>query len=350
MNLLEKKADKNSKLAATMLDILKQIVQPENFEVAARFLDFSKEMDLKLLDDVVFQDMENNQSSMPYSASQRLFYEMEDNNTYIDRYILFLDALGANTIGRLLYYRTDIKLIEKVLPHAFSLRYDETDTKAKIAALIAEELGFLDFNNVVLNKFAKDNPEILLRATLFCKGEYVNAKLKLIAIALCHTDPQNTLIDKDYVEYMLDVIQDENNTQKDKIHVVVFIMLLCFMSYHHDMRFKEICINTGTSEDVLKDFAYYVLSNIEADYIHSSINDLMEILFKDREHFVSECMLYILHTRAVRGLSGNKEYQLLSAKTFISPLFTEVAKRYPEEYIKAMNYKGDDVNLGNFIS
>ena len=67
---------------------------------AEEFFDFSKDMDLSILEDVGHYDFEN----VKGTACSNMMYNLvrEDEKEYSDRYVLFLDALGGNTIVRCL--------------------------------------------------------------------------------------------------------------------------------------------------------------------------------------------------------------------------------------------------------
>ena len=62
---------------------------------AEEFFDFSKDMDLSILENVGHYQFENIKSN----ACANVMYNLvrEDDKEYGDRYVLFLDALGGNT-------------------------------------------------------------------------------------------------------------------------------------------------------------------------------------------------------------------------------------------------------------
>ena len=338
MNLLDKTADKNSKITAEILDILGNI-QPENLKIAVNFFDFSKEMDLSLLDDVTFQDM----SKESHYTSNRLWNHVDYKaNDYTDRYLLFLDALGANTISNMLSYNFSLDIqhsfLKDILPHALSLKYNETDVKAKIVALAAEYVSDCTFRTTLAN-IAERNSEILLRAVDFCKGKYVNADTQLIATALYYTEPQSMPLEKE-IAFLLDLAQ-KNTDNKDK-DIRAFIMTACFMSYRHDVRLKNFCLNQP--DDVLLLFVYNILyfHSVSREYLSQNIDVLMEILFQNNtpqntRQFISECIIYLLKKF---GVSKSRTEDIERIKSKVYPVFAKIAKTYPNEYINALQLLG----------
>ncbi len=358
MNLLDKTKGKDGQtMSTTMLTILKEIALPENYEIAVKFLDFSKELDLTLLENVTFQSLKTKTCTLAQCNSWHLF-DKKESNEYIDRYILFLDAMGGNTITSMISHYgliTDLdeEIVQKIFPHALSLRYNETDTKAKIAALIIAGMGFLNLQNPCLNQFAKEDPQILLRATHFCDGQYANDELKLIALALSHIDPKNTSIDKDviqdYVDYTLRVTEKSIEDVADAPATFIFLMLVCFMSYHHDPRFKKILVEKRDTAP-LERFAYCVVCDIDKDYIRENIDELMDILFKDNYDLIPICITHILNREFHLGYTGDTVDEQNKVKACVEPLFTEIAKKYPQEYMKVLENTDSKVNIGNYIS
>ncbi len=331
---MDKTTDKNGKVTAEILNIWENAIQPENLEIAVRFFDFSQEMDLSLLDKVTFQNIDKLQSTSKFLYLSQSFWDKiaRTVNEYTDRYILFLDALGANTIFSMFGYNFiySIKsrsLFKEQLTHALSLRYNETDAKAKILALAAESLDDVVFDRDSLKELAENDMKLLLYATDFCKGELVNAQVKLVAAALYYTEPQTMDLNSE-VNFLLNVCQENKDT--------LLCMEACFMGYRHDVRLKEACLNKF--DNVLCMFAHNILHSVSGDYLVQNRDALMEILFhnnpkQDLKKFIPECIAYILKKEDVTPYDSEHIEHL---KRKIYPLFSEIAKAYPDEYILAM--------------
>ena len=92
-------AKRANKIRKDMVEAISKLpIDRADVQRAEDFFDFSGDMDLSILENVGHYDFEN----VSGTSCANVMYNLvrEDEKEYTDRYILFLDALGGNTIGK----------------------------------------------------------------------------------------------------------------------------------------------------------------------------------------------------------------------------------------------------------
>lgn len=365
MNLLQnKQSNQNGRMTEEILRILSGI-SSENLKIAIDFFDFSKEMNLELLKEVKHENMSSYKvasGSPAYTFLLNTTVGIDDYNEYTDRYILFLDALGDNTIGNMLTYSFCVNYENKYsnlatrISHAFSRRYDQHDTQCNILALFAESSD--NFPQKLINT-AKENPIILLdTAEHFCHGEYVNAELKLSSLALAYMKPFDDIEnvaeeEKEIAEHIkraADLIYkavSKNESTDDNI--VNFISMVCFLSLHHEPKIKQLLFDIIRRKKHKNKFLRAVLNEIPTSYFDKNIDILFEILgFDDDPSFVTETLKHILMQFGMGDGSSCRASCPFRMELFLHA----IARKYPKQFIEVM-YMIDRVKhprySGNYI-
>ncbi|MGN0537575.1 MAG: HEAT repeat domain-containing protein, partial [Acutalibacteraceae bacterium] len=346
MNLMDKKSEKNLLAAKEILRILSDI-DKENFEIAEKFFDFSKEMDLSLLEGIKFQNLKNySRSNM---STDWVSKHQEAHSEYFARYVLFLDALGENTACFMLEVNMNSMIIspevkvpfKENLIYAFSLKYSLEDAHAKIAALVATGTNtYTTHRNANLSNslldMAKSQPLVCFKAADFCHEEYTDAKILLYTSALHCLEPIMEITDDNRVlaekvregikslhKYVLDKKKLNSASELD------MVMIYSFMTYHHDMSLKEGILNQ--KRFTLKEFLRKVLNFISPEYLEKSMDDFLDILnFQRDKDFVLDCLQ--LFFKEIWGTY--KVFQNLTDN--INLFLTAIAKKYPKEYVDTM--------------
>lgn len=356
MNLLQnKKSDQNGRMTEEILRILSNISK-ENLEIAIKFFDFSKEMNLELLKEVKHENMTSYKVASGSPAYTFLFNTTvgrDDYNEYTDRYILFLDALGDNTIGNMLsynfctHYENKYDSLAERVHHAFSRRYEPYDVQCNILALFAESSDN-SFPPKLIDT-AKENPVILFdTAEQFCHGEYVNAELKLYSLALAYLNPveiteNSTEEEKKLAEYIkkaTDLILkavSKNDSTND--NVINFISMVCFLSCHHEPKIKQLLLNIIARKNHKNKFLRVVLNEIPTSYFEKNIDILFEVLGFDKDpSFVVETLK---HRLSEFGLGDGNRCRA-NCPFRMELLLRAIAKKYPKQFIEVM-YLADRV-------
>ena len=315
MNLTEKNLSATKEILSILSDIDK-----ENFAIAEKFFDFSKEMDLSLLEKIKFQTFQfYNHSNISIDWVNK---HQEPHNEYLTRYILFLDGLGKNTAYFMLGFNTNSSSeMKENLTHAFSLKYSFEDIQAKIAALMATETNDYTVNlSHELFDMAKAQPLVCLKAAkAFCYEKCADAKMLLYVMALHYLEPITEVTDDNraLVEEMSKIIQDLHQyifMQKNlcSIKALDTVIIYCFMVYHHDISFKKEILNQTSS--MLYQFLCKVLNFISPDYLKKSMDDLFDILnFQENgDYFSSGCLKLVLEEMSEKEKNTKPPHEINS--------------------------------------
>ena len=313
MNLLNQRDSKsNGKIETEIFQILEEAkISNENKKIAIEFFDFSKEMNLELLEHVTFQDMSQDYV-LTYHAKQFFSRLKEKDSAYADRYILFLDAIGFHTIGKLFSYnmlyeeRVD-NIIMKRLSHAFSIKYSPKMAEAKIITLLAEERPYVfaseeKYYGITLINIAKENPMSLIRSAKYCyHSSYKEEKLKSYALGLAYTEPaeeNRTIYDaeemadiKDGIAMIREEMENSRLAAKDEFESRVSAS---FMAMHHDEKIKELLEEKIHKKE--HEFLTAILKYVPNSYIEKNIDILFELLHLEiSSKKVYQCVKAVLH-------------------------------------------------------
>ena len=99
MNLLSGNTGKDLEMQKLMLDSLAEGLSPTELETAEKFFDFSKELNISLLDGLTFRETKFFRTDKIQNVLRSLNLYQKINETsvkYADRYILFLDKIFCN--------------------------------------------------------------------------------------------------------------------------------------------------------------------------------------------------------------------------------------------------------------
>lgn len=367
MDLLNhNKSGSTEKMQKEIFQILDDAkISNENRKIAMEFFDFSKEMNLKLLEQVEFQDMSTDYR-VKYNSRGFFSKIKEEYNEYTDRYVLFLDAIGFYTIGDMFTYnmlneytRNADGIVMKRLLHAFSIKYNPEMVEAKIVALlIAESSTFASDDRYYPGKLvdmAKEKPMSLIRAAKYCfRGTCSEEQLKLYALALAYTEPieENTsAYDVEVIEYINDGAalirgQVENSSLAAK-NTFESMMSVCFMSMHHDKKIKEAIVDK--TNKIAPAFLIAILKYVPNSYIEKNMDILFELLnLETSSKKIYKC------AKAVLSEFGLKSCNIIGKQ---NAFLANIAKRYPEQFIEVMRsteiirnpkYYRTSVILGNY--
>ncbi|MGN1456605.1 MAG: hypothetical protein ACI4XP_01475, partial [Acutalibacteraceae bacterium] len=335
MDLLNnKQANKDSRMKAEILDILGGMnILPDNMKIAEQFFTFDEELDIELLKKLKFQDMS---LFKDYSKSQSFIRRLKEGCEYSDRYILFFDQLGYNTIYNLFdynftgeYIRSESK-IKKILDHALARRYTDDEIISVIAALMAESSVKYYLNCIY--KLAKENPIALLKSgRYYCHGQYANASLKLYSLALAYIEPIDKVTDdnkelKECIDYacmrIYEVSKGSKSDWKDE-NVFKLLGWACFMSFHHSQKIEKILKDIAVTNK--KYFIETVLKIVPPAYFEKNTDEFFELLNLDKNpSFLTECLYHVdvkLENYSSLCMDDNKK------------IFLEcIEKKYPETY------------------
>ncbi len=266
-------------------------ISSEDIGRAEKFFDFSQDMDLSILDGIGVYEFQGTSYYTQVNAFNRLIDE--DEKEYTKRYILFLDAIGGNTIGHILAYNFESmytgnnRFAHRILD-AYESRYDHKYTKMKIFAIMAQQ----DIDNIVSQRLiytAKNNPEILYEAGKnYCTSKYSNAKLKLYAYALAYTKPEDkqNFLDKlkslvvsspesDAIKEMTDYILDRAEANQSDSEIMKFIMPIMFMSINHSEAIKSFLQKYIQGKEMK--FLKVLYTNLPISYFESNVDKVFEM-------------------------------------------------------------------------
>ena len=338
MDLLTKGQDND--LQKKIIMTLKEVgLTDEELSAAQEFFDFSKDIDLSLLDKLHYRrinyDTSHKNSSMLYADLLRLPNKKSIDAT--NRFILFLDAIGGNKIGRLFmfgvysYMYNDAELARA--KKAFELRYPPEDVPGKIAALVAYGINSEKvLYNDTLIRIIKDNRRCMYRAgKYFCFGEdgFAKARLYSLALAYCE-DEEFTREEIDEMQSYILARNKELNAQYTAVLENVVIML--FMSMKNSAEIKAM-LRQRLSHDYTKLFPAF-LQFVPQDYFESNMEVLAEIA-DGSDDMTGENLIKL----AVRSAAASNAFIYRKNSTYSenSMNFLEmVARKYTEEYITVM--------------
>ncbi|MGN1457273.1 MAG: hypothetical protein ACI4XP_04870, partial [Acutalibacteraceae bacterium] len=343
MDLLNnKQADQDSTMKEKIFNMLRKMkILPENMKIAEKFFDFSKEPDTELLKNIVNQDLSDS-DYLSVSFDSKNFmgyceYNLKEYLKYSDRYILFLDAVGGNTIVKFLSnnfayeFITEYTSLSKIMRHAYSMVYTDDEIEAKVAALIAEE-SYDSVYNAKLFDIAEENPSTVFRAgKYFCHSQNIYSKIILLSLALeynyLNTLNNKPTIDNESINYACDVIYEcaENQNVNYK-ETYLIITAACFKAVHYSEKIKTVLRQAVNRKEVW--FFKAILNNTSKEYLEKNLDVFADLTdLKNKPSLILDFIKEIVTNHCSSDGVINP----------ISRLFLKyAAQNYPEQYISAM--------------
>lgn len=339
MNLLSNAQDND--LQKRIIMALRGInLSGDEIDVAQVFFDFSKEIDISILDKLHYRNLNikslDRNSSLLYSDMLRLPKERSYNAT--DRYILFLDAIGGNQIGRLLlygdyYYHYNDSYLERIR-HAYRLKYSDEDVPAKTAAFVAYGINIekVLYNDTLVQK-AKNSPKTMYRAgKYFCYGDDGNAKIRVYSLALAYQKDNDFTADE--LDEMQSYILQRNKELSAQYSAELENMaIMLFMSMKNSIEIRKQLENrlTPKYDKLLPAFLQFVPS----DYFEKNRETLTEIAVNSND--MTPVKLVKLVIRSAAASNAFKTPLQPNDYPANSMHFLEhLARTYTEEYITVM--------------
>lgn len=360
MNLLSTNNNFDAKMQEEILALLMPLgFTDEELKSAIKFLDFSAELDLSLLNNIQFKMIGNN---IEIYKTMNLFKKMEkhDEYKYSDRYILLLDAAVGNYIGKLISFINGIELslkddndFSQRLKHAYRQRYDEKTVEMKIIAMLAESWNIAVSKSEILRDYAKNNPKLLYESGKYsCMGQYARAKLQLYALALAYTEPITEISSsinnesdkklsvediKEMTDFILRTVSCAACHEKN---VFFLIMNVLFLSVNHDSRIELIIkekLNGYYSDFLIALFKYVPLT-----YLEKNAEKLFEILdIGSTEEITLECI------KAVVPYAWGRKWGE-GTDNFRAQIFMKLAaEKFPKEYVDVMT-SAEEIPKSNY--
>ncbi len=367
MNLLSGNAGKDLEMKQLMLDSLAQGLSSTEMETAEKFFDFSKEMNISLLDGLTFRETKFFRTDKIQNVLRSLVYyhkSSETNFKYADRYILFLDKIFCNYMFPLFtnyfYYSSanglDGVLFGEYILHALEQCYSKEEIEKKTLSYHIEVTFNAHTNNFYYSpqfvKTAQERPEVLLDvADNYCYGNSSKAKMSVYALLLAYDN--GTLSRSDITkmeEYLYGKIKEASFFTKNDV-----AMTLAFLSVRdkEKLSIKE-KIYSAIAHDSNDKIRKYLTENIKGnehkfvralfyklpqDYLSDHIEKLFSVIGNDKEAIFRCTKTSILH-----AFMGNYS----NPKTNADIVLRYICKHYPEQFAKAM--KSEDEIMDSYIS
>lgn len=340
MNLLTngQEQDLQKRIIMTLKEI--GLTEEEN-TVAQEFFDFSKEIDLSLLDKLRCHKLNYNtahrNSCQLYDDLLHLPYKKSCEAT--NRYILFLDAIGGNKIWHLLmmgsyfmYHKSFAELSR--IRSAYELRFSPSDAMAKLAALSAYGINRekILFNNAMIMKAAND-PKIMYRAgKYYCFGDEGNAKARVYTLALAYCKDED--FSSDELDEMRSYILQRNKEFSAQYSAELENMvLMLFMSMKNSDEIKK-----KLEERLRPDFDKLLpafLQFIPSSYFVKNMDVLIQISETADKMTPEKLIKLVIKSSAASDAfktQNQSNYYSVNSMSFLELL----AKKYTEDYISVM--------------
>ncbi len=346
MNLLN--SGQNLDLQKRILDVLGQVgLSTEEMETARQFFDFSKEMDVSLLEKLSYRVL--NYHTVHHNSC-KLFEEMlrmpkHTTMEATDRLILFLDALTDNSIGPFLFNHSYMYTNQEVnirLHHAYERRYPTEELQPKMLAFdafaIHTENVFFTTKMLVASK--KEPRDLYKAGKYYCRDNEKNTRQKLYAFALAyHGEDAFSKDERD--EMTADILEKEKTMSSHYTNELENMVLLLFLSMNH-------------SEEIKHRFRLRMKMNFEL-LLKALIEGIPASYFKENRDILSACgetalamTVEKMIMRTIQSAVASDAFQHPTSweKTKNSLSFLEhLAQKYPEQYISCMTSK-EPLGLG----
>lgn len=357
MNLLQTNGNTDTKTKDQILDILKGITtDPDLQQRAERFFDFSQEPDLELLNFPPIRTQ--NFSFHEYNKAKLVEKSVLVNNfyKYSDRYILFMDALGAKVVYNLFGgYELSNKLTKETplkqhMFHAFERRYCSELAQAKILSYITGNGSryTIRFEESILIT-AKNDPRLLFETAKFCIGSGFDSDgAKLFSLVLAYTDSAGGgTFTKEEISYMTDfILKDAMSVSLTTRDHLEFEMPILLLSQKHSEKIKKFLVQKLDRE--MQIFIDSVTECVPKDCFEENIPIIFELI-SEAGISVEEVVKATVCAGYESGLLDNREIDNLHASNTLA-LFQYEIINYPDDYIKAVFSKDNMLNVKGWAS
>ena len=235
MNLLGngQETDLQKRIISTVFKI---DISEDEKNIAREFFDLSKEIDLSLLNNI-----SSRSSNYPLGMGEcrTLFDELlrlpkEKSLNITDRYILFLDAVAGNTIGKFIVshsYAFDIEQRMNRVRHAYEIKYKPEEINAKTLAFLSYEAdrASVFYTQQLISDAKKDPYEMYKAGKYYCCEDDSFSKSRLYSLAIAYRkDDSFTKAELDEMENH--ILEKEKKTTTNSISEVEKIVVTLFMS------------------------------------------------------------------------------------------------------------------------
>lgn len=343
MNLLGKnnQMDEKSKIRAEILDILNDVnLDKENMKIAVEFFDFDKEINLGLLDNVTPQDAHFS-GYFDAGIIKRLFDPTSKfDSEYIDRYILFIDAvygveayhIMSNGYGYNFKYKVQTGNYDKKIIQALSRRFSVDDSWSKIFAMVMlSEDKYIYIYNSLSDYFTSlhgiNSAKNLINAGRKCNSISQYAELKLYAAALQIIEPDDVNHDEELAESVKFALEKifmnlnvDYKNNRDRFRVIMAVGFIASrFSNPIELRMKQKIV--GYEIKALE----AILSVFDGGYINANISRLYSIMDIDKDNKLTK--QYIETAVACA---------FIDIKLGASDFLTNISVTHPKEFIEVM--------------
>ena len=345
-------AKRANKIRKDMVEAISKLpIDRADVQRAEDFFDFSGDMDLSILENVGHYEFVNLNG---YDCANEMYNLVrEDETEYSDRYVLFLDALCGNTIGKCLSYGFEetclrnSQFVYRVL-NAYKRKYDARQAKMKILAIVAQDNPNI-VSQYLLRNVKTDSEMFYETGKNYCNSQYDNAKLKLYAYSLAYTKPEDkqNFIDKvksvfvsspesDAVKDMTETVLANAEYHRNDSDVMKFLMPIMFMSMHHSGKIKDFL--QGYIKGKEMQFLKTLYTNVPTSYFEDNADKVFEMAVEGHnENHVKECIKQAVKYAWKVEENGQKAELMLNG----------FAKRYPKEFIHVMTLN-EEINMQNY--
>ena len=339
MNLLTT-AVNDGDITQKILHVLGQLgVCGEEEEIAREFFDFSKEADLSLLTRL---KLKNPNYDSAHHDSNMLFDEIKYLPIKItmevsDRFILFLDALCGNTIGRFLFRMYDEYEnpgLRNRLCHAYERKYTAEELQPKMLAFLAfgMSIGKNLYTNSIILAAAKNPRDAYIAGKNYCIKDNSLARERLYALALAYRK-DDMFSDEELEEMESCLLQTEKGMSfhytADQENMV--LLLYMSMNYGDELRHRfklRMKMNYYTLLSAILQFVpnNYFKNNMEivAEVGETAPNSSVDKIIK---RTVQSAVIVDAFKMPESG------YQAKNSLCFLEML----AKKYTEQFISCMS-------------
>ena len=345
-------AKRVNKLKTEMVEAISSLpIDHADVQKAEEFFDFTNDMDLSILENVGHYDFEN----VSGNSCANVMYNLvrEDDKEYTDRYILFLDALGGNTIGKCLSYNFEGVYMQNThfayrILNAFNRKYEKQQSKIKVLAIVAQ----YDIDNIVLQyliRNAKTESALFYEAGKnYCNSQYDNAKLKLYAYALAYTKPEEKQNFLDKLKSLVvsspesDAIKDMTETVLANVEhhvndsdIMKFLMPIMFMSMNHSEKIKNFLQEYIKGREM--QFLKTLYTNVPISYFEDNVDKVFEMAVDGHvDSYATDCIKQAVKYAWKVEQNGQKAEIMLHG----------FAKRYPKQFIYVMTLN-EEIKMQN---
>lgn len=337
MNLLS--SGQNNDLQKRILSVLGQAgLTEEEMETACEFFDFSKDIDLSLLESLSFRtlnyDTVHRNSCMLFEEMLRMPKHTTMEAT--DRFILFLDALTYNSVGRFLFNSSYMYTNQEAnirVHHAYERRYPIEELQPKMLAFdgYAINTGNVFFTAKILAASKKEPRDLYKAGKYYCCENEKNTRQKMYAFALaCHGDD---VFSKDEINEMTtSILETEKAMSSNYTNELENMVLLMFLSMNRSEEIKHrFMLRMKMKFDLL---LKALIEFIPAGYFENNM-DIISVCGETAPDMTVEKMIARTIRSAVSSDAFKRPDSWEKPKNSLRFL-GHLAQKYTEQYISCM--------------